>query len=72
MLSVDESACQGGEFLYAAVAEEGPPAAYVFASLHVHVDDFHHFLVLGGTVEELALRSAHEGASPELYAVCLP
>ena len=69
--SVNKPAGEGRELLYAAVAEEGPPAAHILASLHVHIDDLHHFLVLGGTIEELALGTAYEGATPELYAIGL-
>lgn len=56
------------EVVDAAVAHEGPPAAYLLGTQHV---DLHNLLYLGvgrRLIEVLALRSGYEAVSPELYA----
>lgn len=69
--SVDEAAREGGKFVDTAVAEERPPAAYVFAALQVDVDQVDAFTLGVGAEEEFALRTGHKGATPKLDAVGL-
>ena len=57
---VDEAAGEGGKFVDAAVAEERPPAAYVFAALHVDVDEVDTFTLGVGAEEEFALRTCYK------------
>ena len=57
----EEAFAQRSKLLDAAVAQEGPPAAYVFGTLHVDVDHGVHFLVLGRTVKQFALRTGYKG-----------
>ena len=50
----------------AAVAQEGPPAAYLFGVTQVDVDDYALLLVFGGLVDDLSLRACDERCAPEL------
>ena len=69
-MSVNESFSQAAELFDATVAEEGPPAADILATLHVDIDQEEGgFGACFG--QELALRSSHEGMTPELDAVGL-
>ena len=68
---VDEAVREGGKFVDAAVAEERPPAAYIFAALHVDVDKVDAFALGVGTEKQFALRTGYEGAAPEENAVGL-
>lgn len=47
--SVDETAREGGKLVDAPIAEERPPAAYIFAALHVDVDKVDAFALGVGT-----------------------
>ena len=70
-VSVDKASCERCKLLDASVAQEGPPAAHVLASLHVYIHHRHLFFGLAGLVQNLSLRTGHEAAAPELYAVGL-
>ena len=70
-MSIQIAGGQGREALDAAVAEEGPPAAHLFAAREVDVDELQAVgLVAFG--QKLALRAANETMAPELYIGTLP
>ena len=54
--------------VYAAVAQERPPASYLFAVGDVDLDNDALLFGVRRLVENFALRSSHEGSAPELYA----
>ena len=68
---IDESSGDVTVVFDAAIAEEWPPAAHVLAVLEVDVDDEALFLVVARTIVELALRTSHKTAAPELDALGL-
>ena len=60
--SVYETACERLKFLYASVAQEGPPLAYVLAALQV---DVHHCYLLLGLAGQMEQFIAEHGCGPD-------
>lgn len=67
--SVVEAGEDGRVGVDAAVAEEGPPAAYLLGAAHVDVDYGGGFGVGGGLEEEFSLGACYEAVAPECDAV---
>ena len=68
---INKSLCQSAKLFDAAIAEEWPPAAHVFAAFEV---DFYYdvfFFIDGTAVEQFALRTGYKTASPEVDAAGL-
>lgn len=65
--SIAVAKCEFVVGIYAPVAQERPPAPYVFASCEVDVDNGCSFLIVGRLIEKFTLRSGNEARSPELY-----
>lgn len=58
--------------VYSSIAQEWPPAVYLFGTLHIECKFEILLLVNGGLNKDFALWSADKTATPELNAVCLP
>ncbi len=69
--SVDEPLENAAVLVDASVAEEGPPAAHLLATVEVEVDDLLALLLIVGTEEELSLWTCYKARAPKLYAVGL-
>ena len=69
--SVDEPLENAAVLVDASVAEEGPPAAHLLATVKVKFDDLLALLLVVGTEEKLSLRACHKARTPKLYAVGL-
>mgnify|MGYP007042200185 CR=1 FL=1 len=70
-MSVDEPFDDIIVMVYASVAKEGPPTAYLFGALQVDIDNGCGFAVAWCFVEQFTLRAGNKRGAPELYSVGL-
>ncbi len=65
---IDKAFCYSVVIIYAAVAQERPPATNIFRAFHIDINNHAHRAVRRSLSDKLALRSGHKTVAPEQYA----